>query len=354
MRTGKTLTELADELERQRDAKRDFLVTTPALRFESQVSEDDRGISHIRMKNNETFCVADTAHEQIAARLEIPKKYYDRMRHEAPELLDTNVNHWFENSREERMIRTLYGDVRGFLSNRYRPLDNYDLSMVSFPELKSAGCRIESCEVTERRLYIKAVTEKLTFEVKKGDIVQAGIVISNSEIGCGSLLIEPILYRLICLNGAIMPDSRIRKNHVGRGNDLLGEDVQEYLTDETRAADDKAFWMKVRDTIAHAFTQIGFDRHVAKFTEAAEDRFEKDPEKVIEITSKHFSLSEMESKGVLREMLKSGDNSRFGLINAVTAFAQNEQLSYDRATELERVGGQIIELPKTDWKRIAA
>jgi hypothetical protein len=29
-------------------------------------------------------------------------------------------------------------------------------------------------------------------------------------------------------------------------------------------------------------------------------------------------------------------------------------VSYDRATDLERIGGKLIELPKADWARISA
>ena len=60
----------------------------------------------------------DVAHRQIAARLEIPAKYYDRMRTEAPQMLAKNVNHWLHAQPETRMIRTLDGNVRAFLSDR--------------------------------------------------------------------------------------------------------------------------------------------------------------------------------------------------------------------------------------------
>lgn len=35
-------------------------------------------------------------------------------------------------------------------------------------------------------------------EIVPGDIVQAGFVVSNSEIGLGALKVEPLVYRLIC------------------------------------------------------------------------------------------------------------------------------------------------------------
>ena len=36
------------------------------------------------------------------------------------------------------------------------------------------GYSVESCEVTENRLYLKILNKRLEMEVRKGDIVQAG------------------------------------------------------------------------------------------------------------------------------------------------------------------------------------
>ena len=41
----------------------------------------------------------------------------------------------------------------------------------------------ESCQLTESRMYIKVVNTRLQAEVSPGDIVQSGIIISNSEVG---------------------------------------------------------------------------------------------------------------------------------------------------------------------------
>lgn len=38
--------------------------------------------------------------------------------------------------------------------------------------------------------------------------------------------------------------------------------------------------------------------------------------------------------------------------NAITRMSSDVE-SYDRATDLERVGAQVIELPRDDWKVLA-
>ncbi len=55
---------------------------------------------------------------------------------------------------------------------------------------------------------------------------------------------------------------------------------------------------------------------------------------------------------VLRNLITGGDISQFGLVQAVTATA-NTLPSYDRATDFEAFGGQVLVLPQTDWKEIA-
>ena len=55
-------------------------------------------------------------------------------------------------------------------------------------------------------------------------------------------------------------------------------------------------------------------------------------------------LTENERGDILRQLFMGGDNSRYGLVNAVTA-ASKIAKSYERATDLERIGGEILSLP---------
>ena len=64
----------------------------------------------------------------------------------------------------------------------------------------------------------------------------------------------------------------------------------------------------------------------------------------VELLADRFNLTENEQGDIFRQMFISGDNSRYGLLNAVTAASQNAA-DYERATELERIGGEILALP---------
>lgn len=348
MKTGRTLTQLAAEIERRRDAKRDFVA------HRSQLSLTAGNHLNIVKDGPETFPLTDYAHGQLAATLGIPKPYYDRMRTSDTSLLDRNVNHWLTEEGERRhMIRTLDGMARALVSDRYQRIENEDIAEVALPILAEEGgenMRIASCELTERRMYIKAVFPKLQGEVKRGDAVQAGVLISNSEVGSGAVVIAPMIYRLVCTNGMISGDA-LRRNHVGRKANESDE-VYEMLSDETREADDRALLLKVRDVVRACTDTAKFESTVERLRAAAEDRRMENPVKAVEVLAKRERLSTNETGGILRHLVEGGDLSRYGMLNAVTRFSQDVE-DYDRATELEALGGKVLSLPKTDWSVLA-
>ena len=291
------------------------------------------------------YQVSNIAHQQIASRLNIPYRYYQKMQAEEPELLDSNVNTWLNKNAERRMIRVLDGKVRAFLSDRYRRLDNLELCAAVLPVIQEMkGANIISCEVTPTRLYLKVVNKKLKAEVKEGDVVQAGFVVSNSEVGLGSLRVEPLVFRLACKNGLICKDYAQKKYHVGKQVTISDDSAYQLYSDETLAQDDKAFFMKVQDVVRTAVDLTRFKLTVEKLRESTQIQLAYESVKTVEILADKFQLTENERGDILRKLFMGGDNSRYGLINAVTA-ASKIAKSYDRATELERIGGEILELP---------
>lgn len=349
MKPGKTLAELAAEIDRQNAVKKDYLADTRKL---SMVLSDD-GQPHLSMQGQgSSLSLNGIAHRQIGDHTGIPAKYYDKMRADLPGLLATNVNSWFWNQPAERMIRTLDGTARAFLSNKYRRLDNYEVAQAVLPILgQIPDVRFESTELTDNRMYIKAINPRLEAEVKKGDIVQAGVMITNSETGMGSVCIQPLVYRLVCLNGMVINDAATRKYHVGRGN-LAGENYELY-SDDTLQADDHALMLKIQDTVKAAVDEARFAQVINKMQEATEAKITGDIPEVVELTTKEFRFSKEEGKGVLDHLIRDGDFSLYGLANAVTRASQDVE-SYDRATDLEAAGYSVLMMNPRVWRRINA
>jgi hypothetical protein len=346
MKAGRNLTELAQEIERQQKSKKDYIADTSAL---VMITLD--GATRLALNTGELFPIRANAHAQIGERVGIPAKYYDRMLKQNPVLLAHNVNTWLHQDTERRMVRTLDGEVRAFLSDRYQRIDNWNVANVVLPELMTVpGLTVRSCEITESRLYIKATSTAITGEVKSkrvGDVVEAGVMISNSEVGLGRVSVKPYMNFLVCLNGMVR-DSVLAVAHIGRKID----DVDGLLSDETKKAEDSVILMKVRDVLKSAFDAAAFQRAIQKMDEQTHQLIKGDVVKSIELLGDTVGLNEGERSGVLFHLIQGGDLSRFGVMNAVTRFAADVE-SYDRATELEAAGGSVLDMPQGSWERIA-
>jgi hypothetical protein len=360
MKPGLSLTELAREIERQENSKEDYIVPTDKMAMRVRLA-DHRPVMQIENGDAMEFPVGPIAHEQLATHYEIPRRYYDRMLESSPELLVRNVNHWVQKTDEKRFIRTLDGNMRAFLSDKYRPLDNYLIAKAAMPTLgemandNSLGLQIVSAQITERRLYIQCVTPRITEEVKVGDEVQMGITITNSEVGCGSVRVEPLIWRLACLNGMVRTHS-LKRHHVGKRlgtNDVL--DYNDFYASETVEADNQAFLLKVRDTVRNAFDVLKFREEVELLQLAAENRIEtKKIETAVEKVTKKFVgyLSRSDEDDILRHLIEGGDLTQWGLANAVTSCAHDAK-DQDKAYDYERVGGKIIDLSPSEWRSLA-
>jgi hypothetical protein len=357
MIAGATLNSLAERILSEKPQKHDYVAHT------SKLLMNDRGAIEFEFADaKREYMPTQLAVRQIGARLQIPAAYVDRMAQEAPELLARNVNHWFEKKPEKRMIRTLENGsnhLRAFLSESYRPLDNADLMEAILPKVQASGLKIQSCQLTEQRIYLQAVTPRLESVIQRrkqegpnehrigavNDVVQAGLVISNSEVGCGAFRVEPMIYRLVCRNGLIT-DTAMWKAHVGRtfGGEEQNGEIQKFYSDKTMALADKAFWAKVSDTIDAALDAAQFEKAVQKLNDATGVDLGK-PTGIVEKVTNKFRLTKPEGESVLEHLTRGGDLSLFGLVNAVTRTAE-DQKSYDRAIEFERMGGEILELPQ--------
>jgi hypothetical protein len=365
MNKGRNLQELAAELQRQTATRRDYLA--PQGKLEAVI---EGGALAIAGFNGAAMPLTNHAHGQLSDHLGIPKKYYDRMAVEQPALLAGNVNTWLRaDADNSRMLRTLDGKVRAVLSPKYRPLDNFDLASAVLPELVNLRAEVVSSELTETRLYIKAILPHLSDELPaglawgtghnrvggegldRGRIVSA-IVISNSDVGASALRVEPSVFTSWCTNLAIMAQAAMRKYHVGRSNDLNG-DTWEILRDDTRQAEDRAFWMKVRDVARVAFDEKMFRAAVAELKRAAGTPIVRDDLSiVVEKTVTELSLPVGSASGILKHLAAGGDLTQWGLSSAITRVA-GEVEDYEGATQFERAGGAVLALPARTWESIA-
>ncbi len=353
MKIGLTLEAFAAKITATAQSARDFIMPAPTLRM---TPAGDfawaAGAEGMLLPANRI------ATAQVATYCGIPRDYFDRC---PTGLRATNVNHWLDSQpKDKRLVRTADGCVRAFLSDRYRPLDNYDLATHVLPIISEMGLTVESADVTDTNLYLKCVDPKVSAimtgeHVRSGveDVLHPMVVIKNSETGHGSLSVTSGVFRVVCKNGLIA-ETAVRKYHVGdkRKETSQLDNALEVYCDETRKKMDGALWAQVADITRSAISAAQFETIVAKMRTATEGERITKPDAACEVLRKRFSLTEVESSGILGHLAAGGDLSRFGMLNAVTRYAQDVE-SYDRSTELERLGGTILDLAQTEWKTLA-
>lgn len=361
MQTGIDIVALAQEIKRQGEQSRDFIAQTSELRFQAPtiITTDgqDKTIPSISVPENGDFVLTEHAQGQLAGRMGIPNSYFNRMRDDAPGLLEVNVSHWMRKETKPVMVRTLDGGARAVMSDRYLRVDNAQIAEAALPPLLEGmgdGTQIIAANVTGNRLYIQARFKRIEGEVRKGDPVQMGVIITNSEIGLGAVDVRPMIYRLVCTNGMVsgndVSNGRIRRTHVG-GKLTADEGFVVYKQD-TLEAQVLALTHQIRDHIEGLADGSVFQRFLTQLRAATEGVQVLHPVAAVEELARSVGLRSHERESVLESLIRGQDYSRYGMLNAVTAAAHKVE-DFDRNVELQELGGRVLTLSPTEWRRVA-
>ena len=288
------------------------------------------------------------AKSQMATVTGIPKKYFDRMDDDAQNLLVNNVQHWFGESEKSHLFRVQQGKIRAVLSDRYRPMDNFDLGWMALKTAKECpGAAFESASITDTRLYLRMLNMdrqiELTNNCNHSDTYIPGVIVSNSEVGNGSTQAVPYLFRSSCANGMILTAKKASKIH-------LGPKLQEgVFTPETLDATAKATFLTLRDVIKDTLTEGKlFQDFFTSISEAKE--VEIKPSVFIENFGTKFSLSEEEQKCILDKLTSDKTipadlkTTQWGVSNAITSYAND--IDADKRYDFQRHGAEVMQMNK--------
>jgi hypothetical protein len=339
-----TMEEFATRIEQIERTKQDFIVPHNAMRM-----HEDGETLEIMGGTKMSFPLTPIAHQQVAEKLGIPKRYYDMMA-EIPELRAQNVNSWLKHTDgDQKMVRTLDNKGRAFLSDKFVPFDNFVVMESALPIIRNfVDLKVAALSLTETKMYAQIVIPSIRAEVRPGDIVQAGIVLSNSEVGYGAIDVSRIIWRLQCLNG-LVGQSLLNRYHIGKKVTNIDGEMNIFKHD-TLLAEVETFKLQLRDVLEHSLTQAFFDAEVNKLREAAEDKI-TNPVRVVENVTKRFGFSDKEGEGIVTGLIAEGDATRWGLVNSITALAKSID-NRDRQYQVEQIGYEIVTLPPTDWEVI--
>ena len=111
---------------------------------------------------------------------------------------------------------------------------------------------------------------------------------------------------------------------------------------------------RLGDIVKHAFNEVAFRDFMTKLTTTTTQQITGDVNGAVEAlgSASGFGLNAGERQSMLKHLIEGGDLSRYGLVNAVTRTAE-DVASYDRATEIEMIGYELVTTNATAWGRIA-
>ena len=316
----------------------------------------------------QTVALNSVAFNQLAQKTGIATRDARRFQSEYPEEFDRLVNAILRNEPANRMIRAYqstddnYLLGRAFVSDAFRTYDNYDLLQAALPPLlenTDAAWRTVNATVTAQKMYLRFKSNNFEGQgAAVGDEMAAGVVISNSEVGMGSITVGEVIWTLACLNG-MQTQNLKRSAHI---QSARGEDSYGILAADTREKDNELTSLKMRDYVREFSSRENFDKTLEKFRAAADDVISDDVEKqtVVENLGTVLQLTKSETSSVLEGLIQTMSQSGYAgnpvsratLVNAVTAVAHKAEP--DSVDDWQKLGGRVLELPRKDWARVAA
>ena len=366
MKAGMSLEALLTEVQRQNEVKRDFTTSTENNVRMVECEDLPNGVAVVMLKDGaaelERFAVSDHAHKQIAARLNIPSRYYLRLLDDHRDLVVHQVNALFEREPASRLFRTLDGTLRAFLSDRYLRLDNNDVLEQTLPAIVKGDLEttLLSTNVGENKMHMKVLftgdelAHEVTSRTKDGStrVIRPGFRMSNSETGSGTLSIEGFFYDGYCLNGCVFGKIEaftFKRTHLG-GRLIEGVDF-EVLSDQSRELEDKAIISQVSDVMTALANPEFAEKMVNRLRATTETGDVQSPVGAVDLAVKELDLREDEKESILTTFIEDRDYSQWGLASAITQVANKETVTYERACELENVGANVIDLNQIQWNR---
>ena len=169
------------------------------------------------------------------------------------ELRDMKTSEGLDIRNRKAVVNTTINKVVGVVSLKYKLIHNVDLLRTITPAVVELGISEKEPIIKTTRggaiTFFKFMSEKITGEVAKGDIVRFGVEFYNSYDGSFPVGFHIIAERLVCLNGLVVPKSitEISIRHTRSANTSEVRDrLKEYFPKTTSAIDLWKSWSEIK------------------------------------------------------------------------------------------------------------
>jgi hypothetical protein len=240
------------------------------------------------------------------------------------------------NAGSKFLVRGHAGQVRGFLSSKFRRIDARPIADTLIGEAKSAGAIVTDAVISDVKVEMKFIVPQV-FEPSPGEFLVFGFSWGNSDYGCGANWLRAFALRLMCFNGATL-EQMLRQVHLGRE---LSEDVE--WSAATLASDTKTATLAARDTARTLLSPMRIKQTADLVTRAAQQNV--DVKAMLAGMKKQVGKAASERIATAYnspdvEELPAG-NTLWRFSNAISLVARDEK-NVDEKIDLERLAGDIL------------
>ncbi len=283
----------------------------------------------------------DHALMQIASKAEVPAVFTRKMMtgdQWRQELLAHNFNEIYSRGNGNKyLLRSVGGELRGFLSDRFKRMDARPLLDAFCVNASQLGAIPVEGFALETKMRMRCLLP-VVFEPIAGEVFAFGVEFGTSDFGDGGLYLSVFLLRLTCLNGATMADV-MRKIHLGS---RLTEDIT--FSQQTYELDTRANAAALGDAVKFALNPARLETYMEVLKKAndqpvsikaANDRFKK----LLNKDEAEAAFNAFKSPDVVN--LPAGQ-SVYRMSNAISWIANYEEISRARQLDLQKIAGDVL------------
>lgn len=369
-------------LEELREMRRDFIVNVNGgkvcmedgriiLRVKSTLQQELGALGVGLSDEYLNLSLNEVASRQLADKLDIPGKYWEKMQKGHEGLLDSNVNYWLEALKGKKYMFRSYvprgesnGVLRAVLSDQFLAIENLDYLMMTLQTVKEVceesgiEVRCKDVELTDKRLFARfwsPTVEKDALQALReyknprngrgGGGVFSGFVMSNSETGHGKFQIAPRMVVGACSNGMIFMDEAFNRVHVG-----AKQEEGDIWSEGTKKLEVGLIMSQTRDAVRKFLSAEFLGQTVEKMIEMREIAVEY-PVEIIENISFKLQLSEKMESNLMRYWMTQGENSSLMDVSQAMTFLAHDLSGEDRY-EVEKRATDVAFMSECDGKRM--
>lgn len=335
----------AQTLWRERQAQQDLFVGIEKLKL--LPADEEHGQVDVYLGELGTMTPTSYFEEQLATKLGIPMNYYRRL---PASLKSSNANYWLSKEQGNVFLRTYsYPEkriARAILSDRYLPIDNYDVMTALLEVIYSLQRKmtLHQAFISDRMMSVNLLDEEKTYNIgtaEHPDIVKFGVNVQNSEVGYSAYTLKMYIYRHVCSNGLILGERAIRRVHLGS---RFSGDSDDWVSNRTKRLEGEVIISKSRDAMEYIMNEDNRQIMIEKLIEAKKQTFDGSP-KVISSLKLSLGFSEQEAQKVWNNLVSP---NRFELVNAITLSAQRydnpkeKDYNPERRLRMEEKAGDLL------------